>query len=402
MKKFISLLLVFTVMSVSFSLLAFAEFKNQPPSCPGCEEYVIDNDNKTLSIQSNILIGQFISDMKNRGEINVTVYKNGQKVIYGYFEVGMTVDMHYFDGTFAGTYTFVAPEIGVITKNNEFLFKKGGIAESWEKPIANVKDLQLTTNNLDGILKTNNDLYLRKDGTNNWERVLNDCQQFKLSGNRIGSIQTNGSLVVKDGMYSTWNTVSTKNIVDFSFDGNRIYMLDSNGNFYVREGIGGNTVLLTNNCKSFSTDGDNICFITNSGNLYLKQSIYGVWILICNPVSTVHVDGNRFYVTIGASKSFYVKEGVYGTWLLLDTEINKFQVEGNTIFALKGTNLIYKKAIKGVWFKSSENTIDFKFDRQRLARLSSDKTLYVKDGLESVWISMPISYSVDKFDITLR
>ena len=401
MKKFISLLLVFTVMSVSFSFLAFAEYKNQPPSCPG---YSIDNQNMTISyINQNIPIGQFISDMKNQNEINVTVYKNGQKVIYGYFEVGMTIDMHYFDGTFAGTYTFVAPEIGVITKYNEFLFKKGGISAGWESPISNVKDFQLTNDKFNGILKFNGDLYLRQKSQNNWSRILDGCKQFKLSGNRIGSIQTNGSLVVKDGMYSTWNTVSTKNIVDFSFDGNRIYMLDSNGNFYVREGISGNTVLLTNNCKSFSTDGNNICFITTGGNLYLKQSIYGVWRLICNPVSTVHVDGNRFYAIMGTSKSFYVKEGVYGTWTLLDKGINKFQVNDSTIVALKGTTLNYKQGIKGVWVQSATSISDFKLTDTRFACVTLKKELSVKNGVKDNWLSYPyVSYYAAKFDITSR
>ena len=397
--------------------------QKEPPSCPGCEEYVIDNDNKTLSIQSNILIGQFISDMKNRGEINVTVYKNDQKVIYGYFEVGMTVDMYYFDNEFVGTYTVTNLTQIPASNKTKLNNTRSSYNYGFCLPLDRADMLSYVFSDFGW-----RDLY----GEQNYHTGT-DYSWGDIDGAPIRAVQS-GVVTISSSSttgYGNQVEIDHSNTIGVNIKTQYAHMKASplvlkdqtvtKGQIIGYVGMSGNATgehlhfevrkdgqsvnpepYLTNATVYVSSSFPKLGAVSTSNQFKYKQgTLSSAWQETVSNVDKIQLTDDVFDGMKKTDNTLYIRPVSGGNWTQVTTGCRDFKISESRICSLQTNNsLIVKDSIASTWTTLTTETsiADFQLDNDRIYMLSSGGTLFVKDGIGSPWLTLITScssFSVD-------
>ncbi|WP_328615152.1 hypothetical protein OHS18_46825 [Amycolatopsis sp. NBC_00355] len=160
--------------------------------------------------------------------------------------------------------------IGIITTDNVLQVKEGDLGPDWAVISAtNVTDFQLED---DRIAYTEGTELWAQEGELDAESILQeiDVKKFALSGDRVGTLQSNGLLQVKGGdLEPGWAEIAG-GVTDFKLDGDRIGYLEGT-DLWAQEGeLDAESFRQEEGVSAFDLVGDRVAVIKN-GELLVKE-----------------------------------------------------------------------------------------------------------------------------------
>lgn len=267
--------------------------------------------------------------------------------------------------------------------------------------------------------------------------------------NTFSSVQSNGDLVTKTGLGSTWTTLSdgaaqvasalspsgpvfamrttsgnvyskvsvgapwvlqTTNSVDIAIVGDATYGADlasiqSNGDLIAKTGLGAPWATLTNSAKDVSlasdpTHGLTVAAVLGSGNVITKTGIGGAWTTIVGPASAVRVASDAqfgvTYVVLSTGGSVWAKTGLNSTWTTLTSGSKSVAVasdstHGPTIGSVQTNgDAIVKTGITGPWVTVVNDAAELAMRSDPVAGLTivdrlTSGNVSVKSGIGGTW-----------------
>lgn len=228
-------------------------------------------------------------------------------------------------------------------------------------------------------------------------------KQIRLWGDRIGILDSNDKLLVRDGKYdgsspsdglSHWKLVA-ENVLDFQITENRVAILDRDRNLFIQENnISGNWQFLANKIAAFSVSDHRIGFLTEGGDLFVQEGALGNgWVLISNNVLAFQAIDNRIAV-VDRQGSLFVNEGVLSSeYEQMASNVVAFQLTNVRIGILDANqNLLVKEGnLRAKWVKVAENAQSFQMADYRILMRGNDGTFSFKEGnLYQEWGQLPL------------
>ena len=264
---------------------------------------------------------------------------------------------------------------------------------SWIEQGGDVQAFMLDGDRL-GILQGNATLSVKEGSLSaKWDLETNDVVSFQLEGKRIGALQREGKFSVKDGpLYAKWEP-QAGNVVSFQLEGKRIGILQGDARFSAKEGaLDRNWVPELGNAVSFQLDGTRIGVLQRDGKFSVKEGkLDADWRTEADNVASFQLSGNR----IGALQrdgKFLVKEGPLNTkWFLAAEDVASFQLWGYRIGILQrdGTLSVKEGPLDAPWGTEAGGVSSFQLDGDRIAMVQSDGTFSVKEGpLKANWLNV--------------
>ena len=202
---------------------------------------------------------------------------------------------------------------------------------------------------------------------------------------RIGMLDSNGALYVKEGALDAGWVHEFDTVSSFQLDGDRIAALTGK-TLWVKEGLNGSWVDEYTDAKAYQISGDYIGMLDSNGALYVKEGALDAgWVHEFDTVSSFQLDGDRIAALTG--KTLWVKEGLNGSWVDEYTDAKAYQISGDYIGMLDSNGALYVKegALDAGWVHEFDTVSSFQLDGDRIAALTG-KTLWVKEGLNGSWV----------------
>lgn len=237
----------------------------------------------------------------------------------------------------------------------------------------------------------------------NVEPIKIEIQGIKrifLWGDRIGLLDTEGNLLIRDGKYdggsltdnlSKWKLVA-ENVLGFQLAGNRIAILDQDRNlFLLNTDFDDSWVFQANTVVSYSLSTHRIGFLTDNGDLFVKED-NDDWILISSNVLGFQVIDNRV-AFVDQQGTLYVNEGKL---------LSKYEQMANDVIAFQVTNvrigiidtdydfLVKEGNLRANWILLAEDVQTFQLADYRILTKGKDNAFKLMEGnLYQKWGDLP-------------
>ena len=231
-------------------------------------------------------------------------------------------------------------------------------------------------------LQSNGNLLVKDGIAGAWVLVARNVTDFAISGDRIGVVLTDGRAQVKSGpINSTWTTISTGER-DIEMSGNRIAVISTNNVLEVKEGaVNATFTTLAMNSKQVALSGTRIASISVSNNaIEVKDgALNALWTLV-DYGTDVSLDGSRIGVITNQGQG-RVKEGpVNAAWTVVETSASNVELSGTRIgVQVNGTLKVKEGAVNAGWTVVATGVTSFSLSGQKIARVTAG-TAFVKNG----------------------
>jgi hypothetical protein len=238
-----------------------------------------------------------------------------------------------------------------------------------------------------------------RDYTRQWSKQADAVKNFQIGGTRIAILQTNGTLIIKDGaINSNWITVG-QNVSSFSLSGDRIGMINTSGEFYAKEGaLSSSWIFINSNVKKIGLNGTRIGYIRNDNSFHVKEGSINTsgWNYMADAVSKFQLEGDRVAI-LQTDGHIHFKDGTFNSnWIgLYGANATDFQMAADRIIYrttsgdLKG---IDSPVISFPFTTIASSVSDFYLQGNRLGYISNNNELFVKEGsITSTWGSSVVN-----------
>jgi predicted chitinase len=217
--------------------------------------------------------------------------------------------------------------IGVITTAGVLQVKEGDLGPGWaEISAGNVTDFQLEDTRI--AYTEGTELWAREgelDATSVHQE--SGVTSFRLNGDRVGALKSDGSLLVKGGdLEPGWAEISTNHVTDFRLDGDRIAYLEGNDLWAQQGELDAQSLHQESGVSAFDLVGDRIAAIKDGQLLVKEGDLEPGWFVADEDSATgvqllaapQHGGGNTT-VTLGDLKAIY---GFIGSEDVVDEGLN--------------------------------------------------------------------------------
>jgi microsomal dipeptidase-like Zn-dependent dipeptidase len=178
-----------------------------------------------------------------------------------------------------------------------------------------------------------------------WVQESWNIASFALEGDRIGVLQNDGVLWVKEGPLDAEWVQESWNIRSFALEGDRIGVLQNDGVLWVKEGpLDAEWVQESWNVRSFALEGDRIGVLNTSGTLFVKEGpLDAPWTEESWNVASFALEGGRIGV-LDRPGALFVKEGPLDSlWVAQSSPVQAFALSGARIGALNTSGTLFVK-----------------------------------------------------------
>ncbi|TQV88420.1 hypothetical protein [Aliikangiella coralliicola] len=272
--------------------------------------------------------------------------------------------------------------VGALDSAGNLFVKEGDANAAW-KLIRNNSDVDAyQIENKRVAIKIGNSLYVSEDalvdvgsGSMTWTHVAGDVRSFQLEGNRIGVLNNDGSLHVKEGALNAPWFSQAQSVTSFQLERERVAALNTANDLWVTEGALGNPWMAVSwEVKEFQLSYDRIAVLDFYNKLHIKEgALDAAWHSHAENVAKFQLDGVRVGV-LSYHNTFYAIEGkLDGTWHELGLNIADFDIERDRIAALQTSGKLYIKEgslTSNSWALISDSVTEFKLNSNRIALLN--------------------------------
>jgi len=234
-----------------------------------------------------------------------------------------------------------------------------------------------------------------------------------------------------------WNTLEFLHFRDISTpSSDRIGVIDDNNNLYVKEGVGGAWVLEASNVASFKLSPHRIAVVGADGNLAVKEgSLHAPWVIvggagvdyaisdtliavqvgsdliakvgalnatwqtILNPIQSFKISAGNHIAARMVDGSIVAQWGPVGAgWVTVTSGGDQYEITDNRLAVLSGGLLAIKEGSVGAMWTTVGGGSSFHMSPNRVAIVDGSGTLLVKEGpLNAMWTAVsanPLAFSV--------
>ncbi|GAA3884588.1 hypothetical protein GCM10022243_56740 [Saccharothrix violaceirubra] len=219
-----------------------------------------------------------------------------------------------------------------------------------------------------------------------WVEQGDDIRSFRLLGDRIGVLRTNGQLDVKAGdLGPGWHTVNTDSVTDFQLSGDRIAYTEGT-DLYITEGDFGSPPVhqVGAPVKKFQLSGDRVAVLTPNGTLKVKEGDLGPgWADVATGVRDFELYGDE--IVFNRSGNLWTLTELYGKpqEIIFAQGVTKFDVEGDRLAWLdrNGSLKAVHRTVNTVYapVTISESVTDFQLSAKRIGYVENGD-LWAQDG----------------------
>jgi microsomal dipeptidase-like Zn-dependent dipeptidase len=255
-----------------------------------------------------------------------------------------------------------------------------------------------------GVLQPDKKLSVKEGSLNtSWTLAMENVQTFLFEGMRIGALLSDGKLFVKEGTLSAPWILEMENVRSFSLKGSRIGAQAANGQLFVKEGsLNAPWILQMDNVQSFALEGSRIAAHLTNGNLFVKEgTLSAQWVLAMQNVARFALEKSRIGALVTGGQLF-VKEGALNAqWELEMENVDSFSLEDSRIGTqlTNGQLFVKEGALNAPWIPEMDNVRSFSLEGSRIAAHVADNKLHVKEGgLSAPWVLL--MENVDQFALS--
>ena len=241
-------------------------------------------------------------------------------------------------------YQLEGDRVGVLTNDGALLVKEGDLGPGWHT----VNPDSVTDFELDGdriAFTEGQDLYV-VEGEVDGEMVHQDAavKSFQIEGDRVGVLNTDNVLQVKEGDLGPGWVDIAQGVTDFRMHSARIAYREGTA-LWVQEGpLDEESFHQEDDVVAYQLSGDRVAVQTTGGALLVKEGDLGPGWVTVNPdsVTAFHLDTDRIAYTEGGA--LWVKEGDLDAGIVhLADGVDRFQLDGDRIAVLRGDVLDVKE-----------------------------------------------------------
>ncbi|GLW90548.1 C40 family peptidase [Actinokineospora globicatena] len=256
-------------------------------------------------------------------------------------------------------YQFEGDRVGVLTHGGALLVKEGDLGPGWHTVNADsVTDFELSGARI-GFTE-GEDLYV-VDGDIDGAAVLQDAEvaAFQVEGDRVGVLNTDGDLLVKEGdLEPGWVEVAG-GVRDFQLHGARIAYRVGGDLWAQDETLDAASTLQESNVAAYQLSGDRIAVQTTAGALLVKEGDLGPgWEIVnADSVTAFHLDSDR--IAFAEGDELWAKEGDLDAGLThLASDVDSFQLDGDRIAVLRDGALDVKEGdLDADWYPVNPDSV---------------------------------------------
>ena len=187
-----------------------------------------------------------------------------------------------------------------------------------------------------GVLQGDGTLFVKEGALDAaWWLQGSNILRFALSGNRIGVLTKDGNLFLRERLFGTVFKWESSDVQSFALSGDRIGVLHTDGNLYVKEGPWDAAwTPAIPNVQSFALDGNRVGFLDTSGNMNLIEGALNplpapMW--ESSDVQSLALSGDRIGV-VHNDGNLYVKEGPWdAAWTPAIPNVQSFILAGDRV-----------------------------------------------------------------------
>lgn len=241
-----------------------------------------------------------------------------------------------------------------------------------------------------GVLEGNGDLYVKEGGVDApWELMTTNVRDFRIEGDRIAALTTGGKLVAKEGsLDARWSTISSGGVVEFEITNNRLGILDKNRRLYVKEGpLNARWKLLSRGVKEFELSPKRVAVLNARNNLHVKEgSLDARWVLLANGVAGFDITDKRVGFRNG-NDVLYVKHGkLSASWVRVMNGADEFKLKDDRIAVLdRNQTLSVKEGGLSAQWVTLTSASDFDITADRVSVLQGNQVSVKEGGLSADW-----------------
>lgn len=212
----------------------------------------------------------------------------------------------------SGVDDFILTPTRVVMRQGNALQAKDAFYDNWVGLIGTSSAKFQAAGSRIGFVDTSGELYVKEGLYGNWIALAGGVDDFILTPNRV-IIRQGSVLSAKDNLYDNWSGLIGTSSTKFHASGNRIGFIDTNEVLYVKEGLSGGWVALASGVDDFTLTPTRVV-MRQGPALSAKDNLYDNWTGLIGASSTkFQAAGNRIgFVDTGGE--LYVKEGLYGSW----------------------------------------------------------------------------------------
>lgn len=193
--------------------------------------------------------------------------------------------------------------------------------------------------------------------TNGWVGLSGQAKDVAVDGDRFVVLKTDGTVIAKDGLYSTAWLTQLAGVEKIDAADGRLGVLKG-GSLFVKEGnLQAGWVDQGGGVSDFALDGTRIGIISG-GTAYVKEgNLYTAWVTMRNG-SRVELEGSRIAV-LTPDGIVTVKEGtLWSSWVnLTGPGVGDLSLSGNRVAVLSGGSVLIKTgALNATWIGAFANS----------------------------------------------
>jgi hypothetical protein len=219
---------------------------------------------------------------------------------------------------------------------------------------------------------------------------MNGCPVPNLLVTRSG-----GVVQAKDGLGDAWITLRSDS-ADVRAAGNRIISVDANGTLWGKEGINGTWHALISGVDQWAVT-PKLLVVRIGGSLYAKANLLDNWTAILGGSTDVRAAGNRI-VSVDANGTLWAKEGVFGTWYTVISNVDQFELTPTMLVTRSGGVVQGKVGLADPWTTLISGSTEIRAVGDRIISVDTNGTLWAKEGLLGAWYV--VISNVDQYALT--
>jgi hypothetical protein len=281
----------------------------------------------------------------------------------------------------------------LLARLNGTLIAKDGLNDPWatEATAISTPTEVFAAGDRIGYLDSNKSLYVKQGLSGVWLKESNSVDDAMLTPKRI-VVRIGTTILAKDGLNDPWATeatgITTPAIVFAA--GDRIGYLDSNKNLYVKQGLSGAWLKESNGADDVILTSSRIT-VRSGSTILAKDGLSDPWTIEVTGLSLpahIFAAGDRIgYLDSGSS--LIVKQGLNGVWAKVATSVDDAVLTPNRIVARLGGTLLAKDGLNDPWATEATGIgapAQIFASGDRIGYSDSGKSLYVKQGLSGAWL----------------
>jgi hypothetical protein len=245
------------------------------------------------------------------------------------------------------------------------------------------------------------------DGSGDSDGEIGDkCELF---GTTLGF--SNGhayNQVINGGLYELqleWSNATSSCVGQFSGGqtvpdvqaaGTRFAMRTVNHELWIKDGLTGTWVDEAGGVDQFVLTPTSI--VIRQGTLmWAKSGLNDGWTLLATSATDIQAAGTRFALLDG-NHDLWVKDGLTGIWWHEAGAVDQYVLTPTFIMIRQGSRVWAKAGLNDNWTLLADGATDIQAAGTRFAILDGTRTLWVKDGLNGIWLNEALN--VDQYVLT--